>query len=556
MRNKKGFTIVELVIVIAVVAILAAVLIPTFSSVIDKANQSKDTQLVRNLNTSLALDVGNKHNTMQDALDAVAQQGYDLDKINASAMQAEILWDSHNDAFVYLTGEGHIQYLPEVAKDRDATDVELWQICKEMPQTQKYSIYAGNGWNTTNVDGLKVGFDAGTQNITNVKYIGGISKQTVVIRTNGGKLTIDAEKDTVNHYAMLNEVSITNIAPNDCYHEYGTVKGQLNIAKGKVVLESKANVGFVNVTATSADAIAVEIKSGADYGRLTCEDVAILDAVATAANIPAEKKMQTVEGTVAIVDGVAYTTLSDAINAFKNDNSVFELFADIVNNDMNTTKKVNMPAGATFDGHGNKFNGNVSISINKNGGTVKNTSFYMIANNAAVDEKTQEYYQMEKARGELSAIYCKDLQGEAVIQNCSFDSIDWDAILISPVAGAKIEITNNVFRTSNTSVNQQMRFIHVQSKKNTDFSFKCYYNDFYDMALLNQKAIEVYYPKTKDNFDFKGNYFDGVDVSKNYTADECHQTVAGGHISCVGYGTEFKNYSNGVLKDISATPNN
>ena len=38
--NKKGFTIVELVIVIAVIAILAAVLIPTFSNVIEKANKS------------------------------------------------------------------------------------------------------------------------------------------------------------------------------------------------------------------------------------------------------------------------------------------------------------------------------------------------------------------------------------------------------------------------------------------------------------------------------------------------------------------------------------
>ena len=42
--NKKGFTIVELVIVIAVIAILAAVLIPTFSGIITKANQSAVTQ--------------------------------------------------------------------------------------------------------------------------------------------------------------------------------------------------------------------------------------------------------------------------------------------------------------------------------------------------------------------------------------------------------------------------------------------------------------------------------------------------------------------------------
>lgn len=46
--NKKGFTIVELVIVIAVIAILAAVLIPTFSNVVEKANESKDMQQARN----------------------------------------------------------------------------------------------------------------------------------------------------------------------------------------------------------------------------------------------------------------------------------------------------------------------------------------------------------------------------------------------------------------------------------------------------------------------------------------------------------------------------
>ncbi len=46
--NKKGFTIVELVIVIAVIAILAAVLIPTFSNVVEKANQSAALQNCRN----------------------------------------------------------------------------------------------------------------------------------------------------------------------------------------------------------------------------------------------------------------------------------------------------------------------------------------------------------------------------------------------------------------------------------------------------------------------------------------------------------------------------
>ena len=38
--NNKGFTIVELVIVIAVIAILAAVMIPTFSGIVAKAKSS------------------------------------------------------------------------------------------------------------------------------------------------------------------------------------------------------------------------------------------------------------------------------------------------------------------------------------------------------------------------------------------------------------------------------------------------------------------------------------------------------------------------------------
>ena len=46
-RKKKGFTIVELVIVIAVIAILAAVLIPTFATVIGNANKSTAMQAVK-----------------------------------------------------------------------------------------------------------------------------------------------------------------------------------------------------------------------------------------------------------------------------------------------------------------------------------------------------------------------------------------------------------------------------------------------------------------------------------------------------------------------------
>ena len=47
-NNKKGFTIVELVIVIAVIGILAAVLIPTFGGIIGQANDTAGKQEARN----------------------------------------------------------------------------------------------------------------------------------------------------------------------------------------------------------------------------------------------------------------------------------------------------------------------------------------------------------------------------------------------------------------------------------------------------------------------------------------------------------------------------
>jgi len=57
-KKKKGFTIIELVIVIAVIAILAAVMIPTFSNVIAKANESKALQEAKNEYTNYSVDLG------------------------------------------------------------------------------------------------------------------------------------------------------------------------------------------------------------------------------------------------------------------------------------------------------------------------------------------------------------------------------------------------------------------------------------------------------------------------------------------------------------------
>ena len=67
-KLKKGFTITELVIVIAVIAILAAVLIPTFANVINNANESAAMQEARSEWSNFSVEVATEPAAENDFL--------------------------------------------------------------------------------------------------------------------------------------------------------------------------------------------------------------------------------------------------------------------------------------------------------------------------------------------------------------------------------------------------------------------------------------------------------------------------------------------------------
>ncbi|MBQ7330446.1 MAG: prepilin-type N-terminal cleavage/methylation domain-containing protein [Oscillospiraceae bacterium] len=109
--NRKGFTITELVIVIVVIAILAAVLIPTFASLIKKANISADTQMAKNLNTALTMyeASGNKVDDFSEALDAMREAGYLLANMNPTADGCYLAWEKETNQvlLVELSDNSH-----------------------------------------------------------------------------------------------------------------------------------------------------------------------------------------------------------------------------------------------------------------------------------------------------------------------------------------------------------------------------------------------------------------------------------------------------------------
>lgn len=115
-RNKKGFTIVELVIVIAVIAILAAVLIPTFANLVEKANQSADEQACRNMNAFLAMeDALNGVNSILDVHDAFKGSGYDVQGYTTLAEGTQYFYSKEDGQIVYVDEDGAVLY-PETLK--------------------------------------------------------------------------------------------------------------------------------------------------------------------------------------------------------------------------------------------------------------------------------------------------------------------------------------------------------------------------------------------------------------------------------------------------------
>lgn len=101
-NNRKGFTITELVIVIAVIAILAAVLIPTFTSIINKANDSADLQEARATYTEWMAE--HDYTTGAPADDVIVKVGDSYLVVVDNSMDDEV-YDSYDAAQAAITLE-------------------------------------------------------------------------------------------------------------------------------------------------------------------------------------------------------------------------------------------------------------------------------------------------------------------------------------------------------------------------------------------------------------------------------------------------------------------
>lgn len=142
MNSKKfgssGFTLVELIIVLAIVAIVGAILIPNFLNTTDRARLRSDIQSVRVLQNALDL-----HNVEQPAsaiirpsdsittvLSALNQRGYiDYRRVSVQTPGAVFMLDSDGNVLLNITGA--------------TSDNVRTTLYNQLSQQERYYIFGG-----------------------------------------------------------------------------------------------------------------------------------------------------------------------------------------------------------------------------------------------------------------------------------------------------------------------------------------------------------------------------------------------------------------------------
>lgn len=252
--KKRGFTIIELVIVIAVIAILAAVLIPTFANIIQKANVANDVALARNMNTILIADeaTNGRSTDMYDVLIALEQGGFKLENLNPRADGNVFAWDKANNQIVYLdkNSDKPIFQAKEIGNNKGDLYITTRkaEVFADYPGYSYYFASDISGDITLDegscLDTGEFALDGNVSVETDKDVeIHGTIKDTITVNSTSGKIT---------NYSVVKNVVIKNTAVTS-YHERGHVEAMeiQNSLTGKVVLENDAYVEKLTNNKTS-----------------------------------------------------------------------------------------------------------------------------------------------------------------------------------------------------------------------------------------------------------------------------------------------------------------
>lgn len=509
--NKKGFTIVELVIVIAVIAILAAVLIPTFSSLVKTAQTSSDISLVKNLNTSLTTSeiLDGKNETMTDALNDVKEDGYDVTKLTPTNLENDILWDEESNRFVLRIKDKYESCGSGVVVDESKL-YKLWKIYNEIPalEDQTYSIYY-IGEEVANAE-VKVGFDSNVK-VDSLVYTSD-KEQTVIIRTDGGELSVNAPLGTVNHYGEGLVLNVEAIAGSS-YHEYGYFP-YADLKVGRIVIENGGKIETIS-TLDASDTVYVDVINGALIGNILSNSANLITNESAAEKVVTTTKIATKSELLeAIASNQAVVVLGSDIDLGNDqislDHSVeiigeghtltstHKRFIQITTSDLEVKLSyLNMiSVGAEYDTR--------AIAINSAASNVN-----LVINNVNIDSYNEFNAQQNKHNGAIVTLGSNhniSVLNSKIVMHLTADKTGYE-VLATAKYGIKISSSNTVLNMENTIIDapQCVCLVNntgstINAKKSTFIGRNNYNDEPADGVLFEQGSFIA--PAIFENCDF------------------------------------------------------
>ncbi len=104
---KKGFTLVEVILVLAIIAIIATIAIPQVNKYLDKANKSKILGAVSDLNnSSLSWSIEN-NGSIPDDIQKIFQEHGNIEKLNIN-LKTDSSFELGNIKGKFLMNDGEV----------------------------------------------------------------------------------------------------------------------------------------------------------------------------------------------------------------------------------------------------------------------------------------------------------------------------------------------------------------------------------------------------------------------------------------------------------------